>query len=239
MTAGRILITGDKHGTFRPFFGLAERQELRESDVLLITGDAGYVWDENYACSLETLRQLFPGTVAFIDGNHENYTLLDRLPVRQWNGGRVHQAGERVCHLMRGEVYTICGQTIFTFGGARSTDKDQREEGKDWWPGEEPGEAELARGRSRLLECRDEIQYVLTHETPLFARDAIARKKTVAEDYRLPGVLEEWYRILEGAPRFRQWYFGHLHVDQRITPKLRGVHNDVLLLGEETALRWV
>lgn len=236
--SGRVLITGDKHGTFRPFFGLREHQSLLESDVLLIAGDAGYVWDRNYPWSLETLEQLFPGTVAFIDGNHENYALLAGLPEERWNGGRVHRAGERVFHLMRGEIYRIYGHTVFTFGGARSVDRDQRQEGKDWWPEEEPTAEELAWGRRQLLAHREEIQYVVTHETPRLARAAITRRKAIAEDYRLPEALEEWYRILEGAPSFRQWYFGHLHADQRITKQLRGVHNDVLVLGEETALRW-
>lgn len=236
---GRLMITGDKHGTFRPFFGLAEHQELRESDVLLIAGDAGYVWDENYPYRLETLQQLFPGTVAFIDGNHENHTLLNGFEVRQWNGGRVHQVGRRVYHLMRGEVYSIYGNKIFAFGGARSTDRDQREEGKDWWPGEEPTPGELEYGRKQLLAHRDEIQYVLTHETPRSARSAISRQKPIAADYLLPEVLEEWYQILSGAPRFRRWYFGHMHKDQRIAPALEGVHDHVLLLGEDTSLRWV
>lgn len=236
---GRIMITGDKHGTYRPFFGLAEWQELRDTDVLLIAGDAGYVWDEDYSCRLETLQQLFPGTVAFVDGNHENHTLLERFPVRQWNGGRVHQVGERVYHLMRGELYSIYGSKIFTFGGARSTDQDQREEGKSWWRGEEPTPEELEYGRRQLLRHRDEIQYVLTHETPLSARGAISRQKPIAEDYRLPGILEEWYQILTGAPGFRRWYFGHMHKDLSVTPRLRGVHDHILLLGEDTPLRWV
>ena len=40
---GRIFITGDKHGSFYPLFGLADHIELEPSDVLLIAGDAGYV----------------------------------------------------------------------------------------------------------------------------------------------------------------------------------------------------
>ena len=33
---GRIFITGDKHGSFYPLFGLADHIELEPSDVLLI-----------------------------------------------------------------------------------------------------------------------------------------------------------------------------------------------------------
>ena len=44
---GRIFITGDKHGSLVPFFGLAQRNELTPADILLIAGDAGYVWREH------------------------------------------------------------------------------------------------------------------------------------------------------------------------------------------------
>lgn len=236
--AGRILITGDKHGTFSPLFGLAGHHELHDSDLLIITGDAGYVWDEDYLCRVETLQQIFPGTIAFVDGNHENHTLLNRFAVRQWNGGRVHQVGQRVYHLMRGEIYSICGRNLFTFGGARSTDQEQREEGKSWWREEEPSPVELAYGQARLLEHLDKIHYVITHETPLSARASITRQKPIPEDYSLPAVFEAWYQAVSHAPNFQKWYFGHMHEDRDITPQLRAIHNHILPLGEATPLRW-
>ena len=104
---GRIFITGDKHGSLVPFFGLAQRNELTPADILLIAGDAGYVWREHDSSPLTTLQQLFPGTVAFVDGNHENHALLNSMEVQLWNGGRVHRVDERVYHLMRGELYSI------------------------------------------------------------------------------------------------------------------------------------
>ena len=151
---GTIYITGDKHGTYAPILGLAEHNQLREEDVLLIAGDAGYVWDESYAGSIATLQQFFPGVIAFVDGNHENHALLNAMEVCTWNGGRVHRVGDRVLHLMRGELYRIHGRTVFAFGGARSVDVDRREDGfswwkepgASWWPEEEPTAEEIARG---------------------------------------------------------------------------------------------
>ena len=83
--AGRVFITGDKHGTFIPLFGLVKKFELRDTDILIIAGDAGYVWEENYNYTIDSLQQIFPGTIAFIDGNHENHTLLNDLKISQWN----------------------------------------------------------------------------------------------------------------------------------------------------------
>ncbi|MCI8909071.1 MAG: hypothetical protein HFG09_00185 [Oscillibacter sp.] len=236
--AGRILITGDKHGTFSPLFGLAERHALYDSDILIIAGDAGYVWDEDYLCRVETLQQLFPGTVAFVDGNHENHALLEQFPVQIWNGGRAHQVSPQVYHLMRGEIYSIYGTNLFAFGGARSTDQEQREPGKSWWQAEEPSPEEMEYGQKQLMEHRNEIHYVVTHETPLSARAFISRKKAIPDDYRLPAVFEDWYQSLSGAPQFKRWYFGHMHEDLLIAPQLRGIHNHILPLGEETLLRW-
>lgn len=236
--SGRIFITGDKHGTFLPLFGLAEKMELQAADVLIIAGDAGYVWNEDYPYTVETLEQVFPGIIAFVDGNHENHALLNSMEVMEWMGGRVHRAGERVYHLMRGEIYSIYGNNIFTFGGARSVDKDRRKEGVSWWAEEEPSAAELAYGEKQLFSHLEEIDFVITHETPLFARKQIARSKPVEGDYKLPQVLEEWYEKIEALPGLKKWYFGHMHVDQFITPKLQAVHYDILLLGEERPLRW-
>ena len=235
---GRIFITGDKHGTFSPFFGLTEKNELYPEDVLLITGDASYVWNEEYPLKVETLQQLFPGTVAFIDGNHENHALLNGMKTQIWNGGQVHRVGERVYHLMRGELYIIYGNRIFTFGGARSVDVDRHKEGDSWWKEEEPTPEEIEYGNCQLVRYLDQIDYVITHETPLMARAFISRAKDVDEDYLLPALFDNWYQRLESAPNFKKWYFGHMHVDQLITPKLRALHSNILPLGEETRMRW-
>lgn len=237
MTA-RVFITGDKHGSFGSLFGLAEKNELHDSDILIITGDAGYVWDEDYIYRAETLQQLFPGIIAFIDGNHENFEILNGLEITEWNGGKVHRIGERVLHLMRGQMYSIYGKNYFTFGGARSVDKDRRVKGESWWDGEEPDEAEIAEAGSKLMTNIDKIDYVITHEAPLFARKQIPRDKPIDDDYHLPEIMEMWYDSIKDGKRFERWYFGHMHVDQVITDKLRALHMDIRTIGDDEYIRW-
>ena len=65
-----------------------------------------------------------PDGTLFVDGNHENFTRLNSLPIEEWHGGRVHKIREHVIHLMRGEMFDLDGKMIFTFGGARSHDID-------------------------------------------------------------------------------------------------------------------
>ena len=90
--SGRIFITGDKHRTFVPLFWLAEKETLHPSDIMIIAGDAGYVWDKDYVYDMESLQQVFPGTIAFVDGNHENHALLNEFPVADVNANVVGSA---------------------------------------------------------------------------------------------------------------------------------------------------
>lgn len=235
---GRIFVTGDKHGSFYPLFGIAGKNELFETDILIICGDAGYVWNDDYVYKVQTLEQVFPGTVVFIDGNHENHAILNSLEEVIWNGGKAHKLGERVYHLMRGEIYSIYGNNFFTFGGARSTDQDRRTEGESWWAEEEPDAEEFKAGRRVLMENIDEIDYVITHETPLFAREFIKREKPIDDDYHVPAHFEDWYcEIFEGK-RFKKWYCGHMHEDKEITPKLRVLFNDIRVIEDDTIIKW-
>lgn len=223
--SGRIFITGDKHRTFVPLFWLAEKETLRPSDIMIIAGDAGYVWDKDYIYDMESLEQIFPGTIAFIDGNHENHALLNDFPVEKWNGGKVHRIGTRVLHLMRGELYDIYEKKFFVFGGARSVDKDRRTEGISWWKEEEPTDKEIEYGQKVLQQAAHEIQYIITHEPPLFVRSFIRRQKSLDDDYHFPMILDQWYESMEHQPNFQKWFFGHMHADQEITEKLLGVYH--------------
>ena len=236
---GKIYITGDKHGSVRFLFGLAEKKLMRPEDVLIITGDAGYVWDENYPAKAETIEQLFPGTLCFIDGNHENHRILNSLPADTWQGGRVHRIGNRVLHLMRGEIYEICGKRIFCFGGARTVSRYvEGVEGTDWWIGEEPTRAETEYAERKLFEHAEDIDYIITHEAPLSARSGIARQKRIDDDYLLPAILEEWLTKIRQSTRLKRWYFGHMHVDQEIPPFMRAIFNNVLELDTGRRIPW-
>lgn len=240
METTRIFITGDKHGSFNSFFRLKDKNELYDTDILFIAGDARYVWDEDYELQIQTLEQVFPGEIIFIDGNHENFDILDSLEVSTWHGGRVHRLGTRVYHLMRGEIYEIGGEVFFVFGGASSTDKDdRREKGKNWWPQEEPSAEEMEYGRKKLMDNLDRITYVITHESPLSARAYITREKPIEEGYILPQVLDEWYDLVTKGRNFRKWYFGHMHVDQKISDDLVALFNEILVIGTDEKMRQV
>lgn len=117
-----IFVTGDLHG---------EKEQIQEyikvlsdctkDDILIVAGDFGIPWysralDMHYKDDklLDLLRNA-PFTTCFVDGNHENFDLLYSNPVIEKWGGRVHDL-DGIYHLMRGEIFTMENQTIFTFG---------------------------------------------------------------------------------------------------------------------------
>lgn len=58
--------------------------------------------------------------ICFIDGTHENFSLLNGYGVSEWNGGKVHKIYDNLYHLMRGQIYNIDGKSVFTMGGGES-----------------------------------------------------------------------------------------------------------------------
>ncbi|MGN0261459.1 MAG: metallophosphoesterase [Eggerthellaceae bacterium] len=210
-----LYFTGDVHG-----FAIESRLSpealeerglhLTENDYLIVCGDFSVPWDnpisEADAHRLELL-ECQPWTTLFIDGNHENHTLLNSFPKKSWHGGRVHEVRPKVLHLMRGHCFDIDGVSVFALGGARSVDRARRKEGEDWWPEELPGEEELATANKTLTACGNEVDVIVTHCAPSMVQ------------YRLSYSFErdsftEYLEYLSNTVRFKRWYFGHYHMDR-------------------------
>ena len=103
-----IFVTGDVHGVAE--YGASRfssrvwplGRTLTRDDVVIVAGDFGFIWsgsntDKYWLDWFESK----PWTTCFVDGNHENYHLLAGLPIREWNGGLVHEARPHVLHLMQ------------------------------------------------------------------------------------------------------------------------------------------
>ena len=108
-----IYVTGDTHGDFTRFDPaiFPEQAEMTKDDYVIICGDFGGVWntDPHNSKENESLDWLesCPFTTLFVDGNHENFDLLNSYPVTEWNGGTVHVIRKNIIHLMRGQVFDI------------------------------------------------------------------------------------------------------------------------------------
>lgn len=107
-----IYVTGDIHGN--QFKWLEQIDPvLKEGDIIIVCGDFGIGFFQQKYSSEESFYDFIsvqPYTVLFVDGNHENFNMLNSYPVEVWKGGYVHKLRHNLIHLMRGEIYIIEGK---------------------------------------------------------------------------------------------------------------------------------
>lgn len=210
-----IYITGDIHGKPERL----ERNNLAskglaigEGDYVIICGDFGLIWNPAKTDEEKWLQWLDqqPFTTLFVDGNHENFDLLNAMAVTEWHGGKVHQIRQNIYHLMRGEIFTIEGKSFFCFGGAKSTDKAFRKPHLSWWPQEEATVDDLDNATNHLTEYDFTVDYVITHTAPRrFLEIQCPDDLVYTEDCMTSTVLTG----LEPLITYKRWYFGHFHQD--------------------------
>ena len=151
-----IYVTGDTHGNFLRFQleHFPEQAGMTKNDVVIIAGDFGGVWfgDSRDDETLDWLERL-PFTLVYVCGNHENYDALERYPVAEWHGGKVHRVRPHVLHLMRGQIFELEGWRFFTMGGAKSHDTDHRITHISWWRQELPSDEEYSEALQNLDRC--------------------------------------------------------------------------------------
>ena len=222
-----VYVTGDMHGD-ETRVRARSITRLKAGDTLIVCGDFGFVWD-NSPREKKLLEWLGSRryTVAFLDGTHENYDLLNNYRETMWNGGRVHRISGNLLHLQRGQIFNIEGVKIFTFGGGESADRDLRDEHTTWWREELPTPAEMAEGAENIDEVDCEVDVVLTHEPPSLVKSAmLLRGGRIDRVSKLNGYLEELNRVC----KFKRWYFGAMHEDRVVTPVHTCVFRKVLPL---------
>lgn len=226
-----IYITGDTHGLLKKF---QERpmKKLKADDILLICGDFGFIWEggEEERKALEWIGSR-KYTVAFVDGKHENFDLLNNdYPVEEWCGGKAHHICGSLYHMMRGEVYTIQDKKVLAFGGGESEDKEFRVEAGRWWEAEMPTLQEMENAVSNLDKVERKVDYIISHEPP-------AKTRAVVDDghREVANTLEAFFEELLGAVKYEKWFFGSLHQDRKISARHYAVFNDVISADEPEA----
>ena len=88
-----VFVTGDLHGDIKAIYTIPKRCSIQPGDTLIVAGDFGVPWSIDNIKRWRIDREIIkwfddqPFTVAFVDGNHENFDLLDNFPYEEkWNG---------------------------------------------------------------------------------------------------------------------------------------------------------
>lgn len=220
-----IYITGDMHGDITRFDDRTLKK-LKKKDTLFICGDFGFVWNGGEQEN-KLLKRLGKKkyTIAFLDGRHENYDLLEGYPVTEWNGGKVQVISGNLIHLLRGEIYTVEGKTFFTLGGGESPDHDIREGMGTYFEAEIPTAAQLKNAENNLSAVHNTVDYILTHEPSGKANGFFSVNKPSDGVNLLLNRFEE-------TVSFTRWYFGCLHLDRSMSTRHRAVFKEVIPVEE-------
>lgn len=247
-----IVVTGDTHGDFSRLSNKHIRDLIGEDDYVIIAGDCGLCWknDDTFKYWLDFLKTRKFRTL-FIDGNHENFDMLNSYKVDKWHGGKVHHiVKDKVIHLMRGQVFNIEDKKIFTFGGGTSIDiqgglldrnnpnfREQRARanelglpyrviGESWWEQEMPSNLELKECIVNLEAHNWQVDYIITHSI------CSKRLNDLNTVIRLTGKvgdkLTDFLNIIEERAIFKRWYFGHYHVDWNMDEKHCALYKQLL-----------
>ena len=226
-----IYITGDTHipydVTKLTTKAFPEQKKLTKNDYVLICGDFGGVWTGPGGSDDFWLRWFKRKrfTTLFVDGNHENFSLLNQYPVELWNGGKVHRVTDHVIHLMRGQLFTLDGCKIFTMGGGASGDVEFRTEGVSWWPEEMPNAVEYGEAMRTLMDAQFAVDYVVTHTAPLQIVNQF-RKRPREEPFN------RFLFFIDARLHYKRWYFGHVHKDLDVDERHTAVYQNLLPLGQ-------
>lgn len=234
----KVYIRGDIHGKFNE---LGKKHFPEQDGLVIVCGDFGLWHDTKEEKYWFDWISKLNYTIAFVDGNHENHSRFytDEFPIVDFFGGKAHQIRDNLFHLIRGEIYNICGKKFFAFGGAKSIDQGPggaldpskmtaaelkakikeydrdfiayRIKGLSWWEEELPSKAEMAHGLENLAAANYEVDYVISHCLP---GNVAAMLYPSADKDVLTAFFD--YLILDKSLKFNKWYCGHYHVEERL-----------------------
>lgn len=257
-----IYITGDTHGDFRRFTRkerVRYRYNLTEKDYVIICGDFGLLWakDREFEYNLKCLSQL-PFKILWVQGNHENYNMIEEYQLESWNGGNVRKISDNIILLERGQVFNIEGKTFFTFGGASSHDisggilnrssPNFNEEKKkaiksrlcyrilneSWWKQELPSEDELRKGLDNLSKVNYKVDFVISHCMSNRMQTRLYQLITERDSgsFFSEDILTDYFEMLENKLTYKHWFCGHYHEPIELDCKHTILYKDIVSLKD-------
>lgn len=218
-------LKGDIHGNLFEIIDFINRFNLGKNDNIIILGDCGIAWrkdKKDLAQNIKLWNECGNGVkLYFIDGNHENFNILNSLPIEN-NMGKI---ADNIYHLRRGQVYEFENKKILVCGGADSIDKYRRIENFTWWKEETISQ-----------ETIDDIpvghyDYVLTHCCPrsVFEKNRIYLSTLqFLDENKINHSSEDMLEQLKNKITFDHWFFGHYHINRNLDEKFTCLFEDFM-----------
>ena len=234
---GRFYITGDKHRNFKNIKRFCRDRNTKRKDVLIILGDAGLNYFEDYRDDkLKKEVSELNITLFCLHGNKENRPQnVGTYGVRNFCGGKVYYEPKypNIFFAIDGEIYTFENKKYMVVGGAHSVDKIRcLEEEQPYWEDEMPDDATKAKVEERLTAENNHIYGMMTHTCPIkylptemfmsTRQNAEIKRKPMCckpKKYFKPDIdrsTEDWLGKIEEQLDYEVWYCGHYHVDKQI-----------------------
>ena len=182
-----------------------------------------------------------PYPVFFIDGNHEDYDVLKRLPqisesekemIFQTSGCAVDakntkKAADGVYYLNRGSICKIDGFSILLIGGSTTGPGYKKNHPDIWQPDEDLTDEDKNRIETGLQEQKNNVDFVFTHTVPTCMVKAWFPEKDLSVTNE---ILEHVWRTVS----YRHWLFGHFHEDTDYPENFHCLYNDIILLEKQS-----
>ena len=224
-----LYFTGDIHGDAGRL-GKNTLNMMKPGDTLIICGDFGFLWD-NSKPEKKALKALSRRdyNICFVDGVHENFDILQSYPVVSWNGGQAHKISDNIYHLMRGQIFTIEGRTIFAMGGGEDPEMEPDENDDASLHKEIPTSQEMMNGVAAMERCRYQVNYIVTHEPPARTRDFLLLSAN--KSLRVTS-LGAYFDALAQQARYGKWFFGSMHMDRFVSDKQIALFRNIVAASQ-------
>lgn len=217
-----IFVTADTHGEFERFED-KQYKKLRKNDTLVVLGDFGFIWndDETTEKNLKKLAKL-PFRILFIDGLNENFKKIMQYPETKFGGADCREiVKDKIYYIPRGTILTLEDKKLLCFGGCDNYDVDIIVSEND------PDAKDFNRCGA-LVRLNDySVDYILTH------MPSGKINRFINLDSNFYSETMDFFDKLSENMTYTKWYFGCLHLDKYISPKVQAVYTDVLPLWEE------
>lgn len=220
-----IYLTGDFHGDKKRFSAKAIRR-LKKGDTLIICGDFGFIWDgskreKHLLTRIGRLRY----NVLFVEGAHDNLSLLGQYPTEQWHGGLTHTISGNLRHLIRGERFMLENSSILALGGGYPSDDLPEWEAA---PGTLPSTGEIVDICGRMKEYDWEADIVVSHRAPTNIDACITHR--MSDVSLLTALLD----TVQQKVKFRTWCFGSYHLNKPVPPFYHSLYDELYCVDSGT-----